>query len=372
MRSNSSWILAAIVVAGCVAPEDGTDDVVTSSIPQELGSGCPMWGCGQNSPVINAFNFHELNTDGTPNDVQLVVKGFSLNDVMYQPIVSGARLYAYDPSTGALKYGADLTGGAFIIYYPVSGSLPDGYVKLRVTNVTLATATNAVKFWQGSADGIETYELDYADLETPFDFRPVCHHPPPGIEDPEGQVYAQTLEAILFTGDRYAADTKTVIASTYADAGKWFNIACAGSALAKLHLNRHTTAGSTRDFTTTAGQRQTMLKMYSGDFCGTGDAYTVAGTPIHWLTTTGLSSPSITVNSVESFWGAGGASCLTVHRLHSSYSIDFQTEIQGSPGFPPFIPPTLGNCPKPACSQRLLGPVTWPRSAYMLTESPAT
>jgi hypothetical protein len=71
--------------------------------------------------------------------------------------------------------------------------------------------------------------------------------------------------------------------------------------------------------TTTMNQRQTMLKMFTGDFCGDGTTYTVQGTRIEWRTNNGLSGPiGPGINSFESYWNENGAVCLTRHRLASS------------------------------------------------------
>ena len=49
-------------------------------------------------------------------------------------------------------------------------------------------------------------------------------------------------EAITFEGDHYDAEHKRVTGTKFKDG--WFNFACAGTAVAKMHMLRHTRAGS--------------------------------------------------------------------------------------------------------------------------------
>jgi hypothetical protein len=114
--------------------------------------------------------------------------------------------------------------------------------------------------------------------------------------------------ALIFAGDRYDAVHKTVKIDPPSSC--WFNIACAGSAMAKMHLLRHTTAGSDADHATTQPQRQTMLKMITDDICGTGQSFTVDGENVYyedmWLWHPFAAVPG----SIEAMWGDQGALCL--------------------------------------------------------------
>jgi hypothetical protein len=104
----------------------------------------------------------------------------------------------------------------------------------------------------------------------------------------------------------------TVIGSA---TGPWFNIACAGSALAKLHLLRHTDAGAVGSYTTTLDERRAMLKMYSADVCGRGESFTRPGEPLLLADNRGwYTFNPATASSWEAIWNAKGARCLDVPR----------------------------------------------------------
>ncbi|HLL25428.1 MAG TPA: ADYC domain-containing protein, partial [Kofleriaceae bacterium] len=118
--------------------------------------------------------------------------------------------------------------------------------------------------------------------------------------------------AVLFEGERITAATKTVAD----DSRYWFNIGCAGTALAKLHLTGRTEAAQSVGFATDIDDRQAMLKMLVGDYCGTGRAFTVQGQPLMWRDDQGtIDMPTSPASELEAAWTADGAWCLSTPRL---------------------------------------------------------
>jgi hypothetical protein len=113
----------------------------------------------------------------------------------------------------------------------------------------------------------------------------------------------------------------------------WFNLACAGSAMAKMHLLRHTQPGSLVPVTgappvpladpSTLPERQAMLKMLTADYCGDGRSFTRTGQPLrymdrrHWYPGVpfSLDPAAFEIGSIEAIWGASGAVCLSQPRL---------------------------------------------------------
>jgi hypothetical protein len=129
--------------------------------------------------------------------------------------------------------------------------------------------------------------------------------------------------AIVFEGDHYDTDNKTV-SDISADKG-WFNLACAGTAPFKMHMLRHTKAGSiTPDGTpriTTLPQRTAMLKAITADYCGDGRGWTGDGTKLYWTDARGwFQWPSANIvgepdsKGIEAIWGPNGALCLNTPR----------------------------------------------------------
>lgn len=332
-------VLSLIVLAACATESE--DDLGTEGIAK---GGCPLWGCDLNSPVMGPFRFHELHENGLYNTANVRVISLRKGADTYVPDVTGSSLVARNAAGVAVLTGTQLAGAYFEL------QTPSGIYKMYIDQVS-----NAVTYWVGPATAMYTYELTYEAPGTTFR-QPVCFNPPERISG-EGPLWSKRFEAILFTGDRYHATYKTVTASTPTTSGAWFNIGCAGSALAKLHLNRHTSAGSISTYQTTAGERQAMLKMYVSDVCGGGEEFTLQGTPLHWSniknwrTLTGLEP------TFEAYWNASGAMCLEHHRLESDPA--YAAEIEAM-------------CPgKPLCST--LWPSTpngWPAGAYIKTANP--
>jgi hypothetical protein len=136
--------------------------------------------------------------------------------------------------------------------------------------------------------------------------------------------------AIIFRGDRYDPQYKTVIESdtvpiSMPTSYPWAFIACGGSGASKLHLYRHTHAGGYSStyspaFTTTLLERTTLYKAIVADYCGTGQSFTVDGTKLVWATTKDPSAWPFpwslgSVRYSEAVWGPTGATCLDRARL---------------------------------------------------------
>ena len=341
LRITSSTIVV-LALSACVAEPD-------ESTTEHGITGCPKWGCGENSPVMGPYGFHELNVDGLANAEHVRIINFQIGAKIYKPrINNGSDLVVYDPVTNASISGSGLTGGWFNI------ATPREVWKIFITKVNQKNTSN-VKFWLGPPSQIETYELSYSG---PSGVGRLCANPPNRDSGEGGKIWEAPLEAIFYTGDRYDVDAKTVTASTYASTAGWFNIACAGSALAKLHLNRHTTAGTTFNFATSASQRQAMLKMYVSDICGTGDTFTQKGVPLHWQNTGGWSLLNGFEFAFEARWTANGAACLDTHRLGDLYM---------KPGDPESIPSVCGQVPPP-CNGSVSAPTF--NGAYLVTAVP--
>jgi hypothetical protein len=303
-----------VALSACVADVDTSDSSQPATVKPGGGSGngdpCPKTGCGTNSPFLGPIEFHELEETGTSANAEgFRVLRMEKLGVPYRPHVSGAVLTGLIGRTTVLR-GNELVGAELIILNDLTG---------EQFGIKIVHVSNDQTFWRPDDNGglghIETYELLWHPIGGTY--KPVCNNPP-GRSDPEGTKWNVTAEAILFTGDRYDADTLTVTATTIGGSLNWFNVGCSGNVMSKLFLNRHTNASQTPGFPTSLEQRQAMLKMYTSDLCGTGHAFTVQGTPLHWSSSPGWSSIAIDYPHQEALWTSHGAVCLDTHRLHLS------------------------------------------------------
>ncbi len=355
-------LLIATAVVSCVQP----DEPELGATEQEAS--CPIGRCGGNSPLIGPFKAEELNEAGVENSSRVRLLGYikpGTNCTVSRKCkvdVRGYQMFVKDIYGNQMTAGA-LVGGYLQVWQPgdlnFSPPIPAGEARIY-----LNTYSTAARFWQYPYEPLDSYDLVY---EIPGIVRgPLCVTSP-SVIDGEGNPWLRRFEAFFYTGDRYNQDTMTVTASTYAEAGDWFNIACSGSVTAKLLLNRHATAGQSGSaIVTTRAQRQAMLKMYTGDFCGDGTTYTVQGTPMRWVSSTGVAGPvGPTLNSFESYWNENGALCMDRHRLASSTNPD-EAALEG------MIRNGATNTPPTCRVMAKCSEISIPAGvAYLMTASPA-
>jgi hypothetical protein len=176
-----------------------------------------------------------------------------------------------------------------------------------------------VQYWaklpksQGVTPMLETYNLQWVSLAAGGRSEPVCGNPAGGPTSKEDTLGMTAQTAVVFEGDRIDTVSKSV-SPTIEPA--WFNIGCAGHAIAKLALTGHTEAAKSDGFVTSTLDRQTMLKMLVGDYCGHGEAFTAPGERLywrddrHWMDYLGPVRPE-----VDARWTPSGAECLGKPRL---------------------------------------------------------
>jgi hypothetical protein len=318
MSLRISSLVVAALGAGCLSNElpGATDDSSTGSVEQALTQ-CPEFMCGMNSPQIANFGFWDLNlplalgTVGKVNNVGMQILGFVQNNQLMLPKVIGGRLIAISGSTTIA--GTGLVNGWF---YLRNGARA---FKLRVTEVSY------VDSWATPLDGshvvLEDYKLDWTELVNGNwgDFRNMCKSIPSRESSEILTMTGQNIyRTLLFEGDRIDALHKL---DTGVDTA-WFNLGCAGGALAKMALTGHTEAAKvTGAFNTTLDERQAMLKMLGADYCHDGTAFTVPGQPLNWRDDHGtMKLTALLVNPpqpliLESRWNADGAVCLDKPRV---------------------------------------------------------
>ncbi len=309
-------VLVGLAASGCV-DEASTLGRAAPAVMDGNGDPCPKLGCGSNSANVGPAEFHELDeTRAEANAEGFRIVKFEKSGQDYNLDVTGTTLRGWRQMGSSIVQiaGSSLVNAKIIVEGPPANTKYD----ITITGVT------SQQMWQAPFSSIETYELRWVPSGTATTVgRPVCSNPP-NIKEGDGSQWASNIEAIFFTGDRYDTDKLTVASI---GASRWFNIACAGTVMAKLALNRHTTATETSAFPTTQGERQAMLKMYTSDVCGTGDALTVTGTPLAWKASNGMAGPPIGTASYEARWNKDGATCLDTHRLHGSAD-DMDTQIE--------------------------------------------
>jgi hypothetical protein len=319
--SCSALLAGAVLFSGCEI--DGLQDEAGAGDNAELrAANCKIdWGCTGNSPIVGNFGMHELSLDHLVDPATgLYFKSFRKGAKTYELDSNGRQIYARDPISKAivLKH-QDLEGGK-IILRSKDPALADQEFELGIVSVNSAGA----EFWRGPANAVETYRITYhiASISSPRDRRgpfELCPNPNPSSDPDAGKM--GIYDTVIFGGDRYIAATKTVLEDAAAD-GRWLNIGCAGGVLAKLFLQRHAPPAFSPGIAPEWESRQTLLNLYSANYCGTGKAFTFAGEPLAFATAAeGSASLPASIASYEALWGPDGATCLEVPRLQNSMNV---------------------------------------------------
>lgn len=328
-----SWlriaVVSSLIAGGCAgdALEVGETEQAVRPSPGDGDGGCPVWGCGSNSPEIDNLGFHELNEWGQVN-----LEGFKIVHYWkysttgvkqyWVPDVINAELVGRGPE-GEIELPANLVGGS--VFDIVNLKTGVSY-ELRVAEV------GRTPYWAKRGRTTvysRTYRLEWRPAIPPHagatPYINVCKNPNPA----DG---ASGFYAVLFDDDRINADDIRVTGMTR----NWFNIGCGGHALSKQHLTGHTkAAGVALGITTSINQRTANLKMFAADYCGNGDPFTVAGQPLQWRDEFNWFNDVSSTASVEARWNENGAMCLSVPR------IDHGTTMLGTATFPDGVEPLL-------------------------------
>ena len=286
------------VAAGCdVAPVHLTE--VASAVE------CDITRCGTNSPVIDSLRFHELNLDHLENEQHLQLVRFedSSHTEYTLHVVNG---YILGTRSGAPALAGTALTGARIILADTTGMIP-GEIVITIQEVL------PLHYWArlpgSDPPPMESYNLQYTANGKQG---PVCGNP---ADSEIGLLGMVRMTAVVFEGERIKPATMTV-SPTIEKA--WVNIGCAGHAIAKLALTGHTEAARSVGFDTTTDERQAMLKMLVGDYCGDGTPFTIAGEPLYWQDHRNWMTfdrmPPV-MSTVEARWTAAGAACLGNARL---------------------------------------------------------
>jgi hypothetical protein len=291
---------------------------------------CPTWGCGGNSATVgDGIVFDELNVLGLANDAGIRIRSVRLPDATPGRLeVTGHQLkvYPFKPKSqpiadpvGTIITIAHADGRAYELKIEKAGDCGTKYGKDCLT-FWASPEQSPVPYYTFLVKKISqrwTASARSAPTKCEDDDRPVDRG-----RFKESICVGKNLEpevwtgieasALTFEGDHYDRNTKQV-----SPGGKgWFNLACAGTAAAKMHLLRHSEAGSIKTSpkrTTTMLQRTAMLRMLTADYCGNGSTFTIDGQPLlygdvrKWYPKPPLLTPADPrIGTFEAAWGTNG------------------------------------------------------------------
>jgi ADYC domain len=281
---------------------------------------CPELGCGLNGAWLGVeLPFRELdlgtaNDPGTrrPNERGLTIESFRDRSGNALAIdVVGDELLGRS-GAGAIS-GPALEGSIITL---VTAKVPVARYFLRIERVA------QTGFWTepciaskcAPSDRLPLYTITFTKQGDPKKPANLCE--PLDPVDPTTAERGIDATVLVFRGDRYTRDyTVSEPAGT-----SWFNIACAGTAISKLHLLRHTRASSRLARNTSVAQRQAVLRMLTADYCGVGHPFTTDGHPLHYTFRQSWEPQyprfaTRALSSVDALWTDDGARCIGTPRL---------------------------------------------------------
>jgi hypothetical protein len=336
-----SPLLGCLLLGCAVDPLDAPDTTIEALEPGDgTAGGCPVWGCGSNTSKTHGIPFTTASELGLPNDAGFSIVRFEQFDGAewraYRPDVEMASLSARDLVTGALVLeGVQLVGARFELYH----SRTHLFYYLHVE------WSEMMPLW---AQPDPTTSAQTRTYRLKWEFKPGQQTPAMNPEDICGPNPDSTagggpmadFYAVLFEDDRIDVDALTALR----ERPDWFNIGCAGHALAKQHLLGHTkAAGLITGTSTTLAQRTANLKMITADYCGNGHPMTVPGEPLRWRDEYGWYD-TVTGGTVEARWTEAGAVCLNTPRVDFNFTtvpLDEQTFPTGVAAIMPLWCPTV-------------------------------
>lgn len=312
------FLLAA---TGCATsdlePESASDEggAKEGEVTQFLNSKCPAHICGMNSAELSDGGFfYDLNLDQLPNSQGWSLMSAKKGSAYYDLAVAGGRITATF-SLGMVGSPQTLSGYSLAgLEMRLKKILPSGNPTYRT--LIIQSVSRTTDYWAKLPGGaatpkIETYKF-YVDSDSGYGAY-LCQNGAAFV-DPTSPVRAMPEHhALVFEGERVDVDALTIAPQLNT---RWFNIGCAETAMAKLQLTGHTKAAYHHaGFVTSIAERQTMLKMITADYCGTGNSFTVSGQPLRWTDDRGTMTLSTGFPKVlEARWTPNGAACLNTPR----------------------------------------------------------
>jgi hypothetical protein len=284
-------LVLPLLILGCAEP------IEHAQVEQALG--CSYIWCGMNSSKLGDIYTHEFRLDGEPTDAGFSIAKVVKENEIYQLVVENGQFVLHGETTTLTD---EDVNGAMITVNHVDGS--EYWIHIGNSQLT--------PYWVNAAAELRTYELSWTRLQggsPKGEWQNVCTNPPDKTVD----TFAMNgHSAVVFEGDRIDGATKTVGDPDT----NYFNIGCAGHALAKMALTGHSYPGvKPASIKTTVEQRQTFLKMVTADYCGDGTPFTVPGTSLDWASEQAWLPYFYAEGRLEARWTKAGVSCIDTLRL---------------------------------------------------------
>jgi hypothetical protein len=309
------------------APQGPDFGVPLCKLPKfpDVGTGdCTSSDCPGNSPVVNGFPINGFSKESTGACNQLGVQliphslqgGHCGNGADLGLDSTGTRLIGTRLGQ-VVCTGEELTGASFLVR-----SYARATQAFRITNVRQIVMLDHVHEYEGyrieGAGGSACEPATALRVRRQLGLVPEDEKPADALPKPAGYQFGPHDDLVIAVdGPLYDRRDRALPGSR----DHWFNLACAGDALAKRTLYNLYTAGDD-------ARNETALHMLTANYCGR--PYTVPGIELEWETS---STPGAPNRHEEALWQGGKAICLDTPRLMTFHVTD-----GGKPISPPDFP----------------------------------
>lgn len=319
-------------------------------LAEPLQGDCRPTDCGTNGPWAGQGNkYRSLHLPGpkgtgASNDHQLHIVSFRTAGPdrrdLAMDIVDGDHLVGVASNPAAVLTGPDLVDAEIVLSGPKPGCehSADPVCQTPQSYYLVIKGYAEKPFWTSCAPGdidpacakLPTMTPVYAFQVTTGDggCAVLCE---PGITDRDDDLAGT---AVVFRGDVYddagkgvkirSIDGMAPAEKLNSSESDIFNIACYGTAISKLHFLHHTSAAMTTvSSKPNVAERQAILQLLTGDYCGNGDLHTVNGLPLRLDYNHPPHQPAFAnvglngAQSIDALWSADGtgAVCIGTPRL---------------------------------------------------------
>jgi hypothetical protein len=274
---------------------------------------CSPLNCGGNSPTVNGFPINGFSKDGqgecNVGGVQLIP-----HSLQGGHCGSGADLGLDRTGTRLVGTrlgkvvcaGEELTGATFIVRSFARATLTFAIAGVR--QIAMLDGRNRYEGYRIESSGGSACEPAAAlRIQRQLGLVRETAAPAAALPTPAGYQFGPHDDLVIaLDGPLYDNRDRLVVGSRT----HWFNLACAGDALAKRTLYGLYAAGDD-------ASNETALRMLTANYCGR--PYTVPGIELAWEQATGADSrPQLE----EALWHAGKAICIGTPRLMALQAVD--------------------------------------------------
>lgn len=294
-------VLLLVASFGCDAEDPGSDEAITLRPGSGWCTHCTV--VFNNSATVNGAGLSDIHLDAaSTTGIKLTVGSSAQGRPFRLDIEPGTDRFV------GVGIGSDVDGYEFTGAQAVGAKIALEMPGAVVIDLEIIDYAAGVPSWADHGAPITAYKARYLGPQQVY--QPLCPS-----TDPENQWFT------LIPDEVYTPEVTPSPRSV--------TIACVGEAAAKMKLMDFHPQGARG---ASVGDRQATLRMITGDYCGTGESFTLSGTPVAWRDNQDRVKPPYGEELLEALWDEDGAICLDTPRVVSRDTVEAACPIPACEG----------------------------------------